>query len=76
MTGNIHYLDVLTGENLSVDRVMNGIQQDKPEHIFVIAWPENGSMPTYHSTTSDMPTVLMRLNEFIHKYYNGDFNDE
>lgn len=47
----------------------------KPQNAFVICWPEDGSMPTYHSNTADTAVVLMRLHGFIHKFYNGDFDE-
>lgn len=57
----------------AVDMLRN-IADGSPKNAFVITWPENGDMPTYWSSTGDLPVVLMRLNEFIHKSYNGDFN--
>ena len=56
--------------------ILRAIADEEPKNVFVIAWPNDGSMPTYHSSTSDTPVVLMRLQEFIHKYYNGDFSTE
>lgn len=56
------------------DMLRNIADNDKPKHAFVICWPEDGSMPTYHCTTKDVGVVLMRLQEFIHKWFNGEFN--
>lgn len=53
--------------------MLRHIADSNPRHAFVIVWPEDGSLPTYHSSTGDVPTILMRLNEFSHKWYSGDF---
>jgi hypothetical protein len=58
------------------EEVIEGVLANKPAHLFIIAWPSDGSKPTYHSTTSDAPVILMRLAEFQHKYFNGDFYEE
>ena len=71
--GDIIKFTGLTKCDLSAKEMLVNIAYDNPKNAFVIVWPENGEMPTYHSTTSDTPVVLMRLQEFIHKYYNGDF---
>jgi hypothetical protein len=63
----------LTRSDLSPEDMLRAIADEKPEHVFVLAWPSDGTMPTYHSSTGDGPTVLFRLQQFIHKYYNGDF---
>jgi hypothetical protein len=65
--------NLMTRHDISAPSMLREIAKEKPKHCFVICWPEDGSMPTYHSTTSDMPTVLMRLREFEHKYFDGDF---
>ena len=56
--------------------MLREIADSAPKHAFVITWPEDGKMPTYYSSTGDMPVVLMRLNEFIHKVYGGEFGTE
>mgnify|MGYP003385334815 CR=1 FL=1 len=58
-----------------VEEVLEGVLAKNPRHLFIIAWPEEG-MPTYHSTTSDMPIVTMRLREFEHKLFNGDLSGD
>lgn len=64
-------------ETLSVKKMFDGIiELNNPKHAFVICWPEDGKLPSYHSTTGDIPVVLLRLQEFIHKYYNGEFNGD
>ena len=68
----IHMYDA-THLDQAVEEVLQGVLAKEPQHVFVIAWPADGSLPTYHSTTSDFPVVLMRLREFEHKYFNGDF---
>lgn len=61
---------------LGVPEWLAKIAKEKPAFCFVVVWPADGSMPTYHSNVGDMPTVLMRVNEFVHKHYNGDFSDQ
>lgn len=73
---NIIKLPINTQVDLDAATMLRNIAEDAPKHVFVICWPDDGSLPTYHSTTSDIATVLMRINEFTHKYYNGDFNDD
>lgn len=73
VTDNIvKFKGVYYGE-LSAPEMLRNVAYDSPNHAFVIAWPADGTMPSYHSSTSDMSVVLLRLQEFIHKYYNGDF---
>ncbi len=66
-------LELVTKHDLSVEEMFSNIAKQNPYHAFVIVWPEDGTQPTYHSTTGDMPTVLMRLREFEHKYFNNEF---
>lgn len=61
---------------IRVPDMLQAIAETKPNHAFVITWPEEGAMPAYHSSTSDIAIILLRLQEFIHKYYNGDFYTE
>jgi len=70
---NVIKLPILTRQDLSANEMLTNIAESNPDHAFVIVWPSDGSMPTYHCTTGDTPVVLMRIQEFIHKYYNGDF---
>jgi hypothetical protein len=70
---DVYTLNCITTLDISASQMLINISEDKPKNAFVIAWPEDGSMPTYHSSTSDVPVILLRLQEFIHKYYNGDF---
>jgi hypothetical protein len=63
----------LTKHDISAPSMLREIAKEKPKNVFVIVWPKDGGMPTYHSSTADMPTVLMRVQGFIHKFYNGDF---
>lgn len=69
----ILHLDTLTKHELDTAEMLRSIAENDPEYAFVICWPKDGSDPTYHSNTGDTPVILMRINEFIHKYYNGDF---
>ena len=66
--------NLITKHDLQADVMLQNIAEEKPKNAFVIAWPEDGSMPTYHSSTGDTPVVLMRIQEFVHKYYSGDFS--
>lgn len=73
MSENIVKFPGITKHDISAKNMLEAIAQDNPSHAFVITWPEDGSMPSYHSSTGDTPVVLMRVNSFIHKFYNGDF---
>ncbi len=73
---NVVFLDMLTKQDISAENMLRNIADEKPKNAFVIVWHEDGKMPTYHSSTGDTPVVLMRLNEFIHKLYNGDFDND
>lgn len=64
----------LTTDDIDCSDMLRAIAESSPSNAFVIVWPEDGSLPTYHCSTGDMPVVLMRLNQFIHKFYNGDFD--
>lgn len=66
-------LDIMTKLDISAAEMLQEIATQDPDDAFVIVWPDDGSMPTYHSSTSDMPTVLYRLQSFIHGFFNGDF---
>lgn len=54
---------------------LHAIAKDDPKFVFVIAWPKDGTRATYHSNTSDVPTIVLRLQQFIHKLFNGDFSE-
>jgi hypothetical protein len=64
-----------TLEDLDAATMLRNIADSEPQNAFVILWPSDGSIPTYHSTTSDIPVVMLRIQGFIHKVYNGDFGD-
>lgn len=70
---NIIKLDLFTKNDLDAQTMLRNIADEEPNDCFVICWPKDGTMPTYHSSTGDTAVVLMRINEFIHKYYNGEF---
>jgi hypothetical protein len=72
--GEVIKLGIVTKLDISAADMLTEIASQKPKNAFVICWPEDGSMPTYHSSTGDMPVILMRLNEFIHKFYNREFD--
>lgn len=67
---------LITRGELNASKMLRVIAKEKPRYVFVIAWPEDDGMPTYHSNVGDMPVVLMRIQEFAHKYYSGDFDCE
>lgn len=69
---NIIKLDFLTKHDISAEDMFKALAEEKPKNAFVICWPEDGTMPTYHSTTSDTPVVVYRINEFVHKLYSGE----
>lgn len=71
---NIIRLNIITKVDLDAAYILRNIADGEPQHVFVIEWPKDGSMPKYSSSTGDMPVVLMRMQEFIHRYYNGDFS--
>lgn len=62
-----------TRKDINAVEMLGAIAEKEPENVFVICWPKDGTMPTYHSSTPDMPIILMRIQEFIHKFYNEDF---
>lgn len=69
----IDFHQYVTGE-MPAPEMLRNIADGEPINAFVIVWPADGSMPTYHSSTSDIPVIMMRCQEFIHKYFNGDFS--
>lgn len=73
MTDNVIRPDFLTRCELDAPEMLRAIADENPSKVFVIVWPEDGGMPTYHSNTNDISVVLMRLREFEHKYFNGEF---
>jgi hypothetical protein len=66
-------LDVITKHDIPAERMLRNIADGEPEHAFVITWPKDGGVPSYHSSTADTPVVLMRLREFEHKLFSGEF---
>lgn len=70
---NVLKFPAITRHDISTKEMLVNIAESNPSNAFVIVWHSDESMPTYHSNTSYMPVVLMRVQEFIHKYYNGDF---
>jgi hypothetical protein len=64
--------DFVTRHDIPAENMLRAIADEEPDHAFVICWPKDGSMPTYHSTTSDMPVVLHRLQTFIHRYFQEE----
>lgn len=71
--GDVIKMKIITKNDISASDMLKNIACENPNHAFVVVWPNDGSMPTYHSSTSDVSIVLMRINEFVHKFYNGDF---
>ena len=62
----------LTKDDIDCSDMLRAIADQEPMNAFVICWPNDGKMPTYHSSTGDIQTVLFRLQTFIH----GIFNEE
>ena len=60
----------ITKCDIRADSMLREIAKSEPDHAFVICWPKDAGLPTYHSTTSDMPIVLMNLQKFMHRFYN------
>ena len=59
----------ITLQDINTAEMLREIAKEKPANAFVIVWPKDDGLPTYHSNTSDMPTVLLRLQTFIHEYF-------
>jgi hypothetical protein len=72
---NVITLPIVTKLDIKAPDMLRAIADDEPKNAFVIAWPGDGTRPTYHSSTADMAVVLMRVQQFIHKFYEGDFTD-
>lgn len=72
--GDVVRWNGITRHELNSEDMLTAIAAEKPDKVFVITWPEDGSMPSFHSNTQDIPVVLMQLQRFIHKFYNGDFS--
>lgn len=63
----------MTTHDIDAVSMLQSISEEEPANVFVVVWPKDGSPPTYHSSSADVPVVLMRIQQFIHKYYNRDF---
>lgn len=72
--GNVIKFPGITKHDLPAQEMLKNIAEENPDNCFLIVWPNDGTDPTYHSTTGDTPVVLMRLQQFVHKFYNGDFD--
>lgn len=70
---NIIKLPVITKLDLQPDEMLRNIADSNPANAFVLVWPNDGSLPTYHCSTGDTPVVLLQLQMFVHKMFNGDF---
>lgn len=60
--------------DIPAPEMLRNIAEQNPKHAFIITWPADGTLPSYHSTTGDVPVIMLRLQEFIHKVYNGEFS--
>lgn len=58
------------------DSMLKDIIARKPKYAFVIEWPEDGSEPSFHTSTSDMPVLAMRLQNFLVEAYSGKLNEK
>lgn len=63
-------------QDLPADEMLKAIAEQKPSKVFMIVWPEDGTRPTYHSNTSDIPVIVLRIQQFLHKLFNGVFTEE
>ena len=70
---NVVKLDIDTRLDISAADMLRAIADEDPDNVFLVVWPNSEEMPTFHSSTSDEPVILMRLNQFIHDYYSGKF---
>lgn len=55
----------LTEGDINCSDMLREIAKGEPKNAFVICWPEDGGMPSYHSSSGDMPVILFRLQTFI-----------
>lgn len=62
----------ITKVDIHAPSMLREIAKENPDYAFVIVWPKDGSLPTFHSNTSDMPVILMQLQRFIHLAFSGD----
>jgi len=69
-------LDIEFQGDISASEMLRNIAENDPVHAFVIVWPKDGKLPTYHSSTKDIAVVLMRCQQFIHKCFDGTFMQE
>jgi hypothetical protein len=65
---------LITRHDLNAPDMLRTIAESEPADAFVITWPKDKTMPTYHSSTGNTPVIMLRIQEFIHKYYSGDFD--
>lgn len=68
--------DFITKCDIPADSMLKEIAASEPDFAFVVCWPKDGSMPTFHSNTSDMPVVLFNLQKFIHRFYMEAYHYE
>ena len=68
---NIVKFPGITKHDIDTSEMLRSIADTNPHHAFLIIWPEDGTAPTYHSSTGDIPIVLHRINQFTHMVYNG-----
>lgn len=68
--------DFITKCDIPANSMLKEIALSEPDHAFVVCWPKDGSLPTYHCSTSDMPVVLFNLQKFIHRFYTEAVNHE
>lgn len=65
------------GEEMSVKNMFdNIIKENNPRHAFVIGWDNIRGRATFHSTTGDNTVIIFRLQEFMHRFYNGEYDGD
>jgi len=73
MTAKIIQFTGLTCLNLDAASILRNIADENPENAFVITWSNEERESKFYSSNAITSEILMRLNEFIHRYYNGEF---
>lgn len=63
------------GEN-TTEILLRELKSRNPKYCFAIEWPENGDEPIFHTSTSDMPVLTLRLQNFLSELYAGKHNDK
>lgn len=60
----------------STEELLKELINRKPKYVFAIEWPEDESMPICHTSTSSMPVLALRLQNFLTDLYSGKYDDK